>query len=259
MRDGSYVDVRTEGTTCIVTLTRDEKLNALSSQVERELLAAIDSRQARESRCIVLTGAGRAFSAGADVSEMRDMDPASVLAYYRDTGDVYERVAALPQPTISAIVGYCLGGGLELALATDFRIADETAIIGLPEVSIGIVPSSGGLYRLVRAIGPARAREWILLRRRFSAPEALAYGVVTEVVPADGALPRAGALAAELAQLPPMALAIAKQSIDRIAESSRESALAIERLAYGMLVQSEDAQEAMAAFVEKREPRFQGR
>ena len=96
-------------------------------------------------------------------------DPASILAYYRETGDVYERVAALPQPTVAAIHGYCLGGGLELALACDFRVADEASLFGFPEIGLGILPSSGGTFRLVRMLGPARAKELILLRERFSA------------------------------------------------------------------------------------------
>jgi enoyl-CoA hydratase/carnithine racemase len=259
MPEQRYVEVRRAGTTCIVTLRREEKLNTLSSQVERELRTAIESEEARQSRCLVITGGARAFSAGADVGEMRGMDPASILAYYRDSGDVYERIAALGQPTISAISGYCLGGGLELALATDFRIAAESAVLGLPEVSIGIVPSSGGIHRLVRMVGTARAREWILLGRRFSARDALAAGIVTEVVAEEAVLPRALEIAAELATLPPLAIEVAKLSIDRGSESSREAALAIERLAYGLLAQSEDAREALAAFMDKREPRFQGR
>lgn len=254
-----FVALHREESICTITLTRAEKLNALSAQVERELLAALSDERVTGSRCIVITGNERAFSAGADVSELRANDPAAIMAYYRDSGEVYERVAALPQPTLSAISGYCLGGGLELALATDLRIVDETAVFGFPEVGIGIVPSSGGLHRVVRFAGPARAREWILLKRRFTAREALAAGLVTEVVAPGQALPRAHELAAELAELPPLAIAIAKQAIDCAAESSREAALAIERLAYGLLAQTHDAREAATAFMEKRPPRFEGR
>jgi len=254
-----YLEIRRENATCVVTLRREEKLNALSTEVERELLAALELPELRESRCVIFTGAGRAFSAGADVNELRANDPAAVVAYYRATGEVYERIAALPQPTVSAISGYCLGGGLELALATDFRVADEAAIFGFPEVGIGIVPSSGGLYRAVRILGTARAREWILLRRRADAATALAAGLLTEVVAPGQALARATEMAGELCQLPPLAVSVAKAAIDRASESSREAALAIERLAYGMLAQTQDAREAAAAFVEKRTPHFQGR
>lgn len=255
MPEHRFVAIRREGAVCVLTLRREEKLNALSSQVEAALAGALESKAVRESRCVVLTGGTHVFSAGADVHEMRAMDPDGVASYYRATGEVYERVAALPQPTVSAINGYCLGGGLELALATDFRVAGQSATFGLPEVRIGIVPSSGGTYRLVRALGPARAREWILLRPRFTAAEALAHGLLTEVVPDGEVLARALAMATELAALPPLAAALAKSAIDRCAESSREAALAIERLTYGMLVQSEDARRAMAAFVERLRPR----
>jgi enoyl-CoA hydratase/carnithine racemase len=162
-----------------------------------------------------------------------------VLDYYRGTGDVYERVAALPQPTLSAIAGYCLGGGLELALATDFRIADDTALFGFPEVSIGILPSSGGTLRLTRLVGPARAKELTLLHSRFDSREAHAYGLVTEVVPEGTALRRTLELARGLAQLPSLAVSLTKQAIDAMPESSQQAGILIERLAYGLLAQTE--------------------
>jgi enoyl-CoA hydratase/carnithine racemase len=236
------VEITREDAVCVVTLRREDKLNALSTALERELRDGLASNDVRSSRCVVLTGAGRAFSAGADVNELRGRSADDVVAYYRETGDVYERVAALPQPTVSAIAGYCLGAGLELALATDFRVADETAVFGFPEVGIGIVPSSGGTQRLTRLVGTARAKELILLRDRFDAAEALAAGVVTETVAAGAALERALELARTLAALPPLAVSFAKQAIDAMPESSREAGVLIERLAYGLLAQTSDAQ-----------------
>jgi enoyl-CoA hydratase/carnithine racemase len=255
----ALVDIGTRGPAAVVTLRREEKLNALSSEVERRLSEALRDERVRDSACVIVTGGGRSFSAGADVNEMRDLDPASILAYYRETGGVYEEVAALPQPTIAAIAGHCLGGGLELALACDFRVADATASFGLPEVAIGIVPSSGGTHRLARLVGTARAKELILLRERFGPEEAVAMGLVTETVPEGAALDRALELAEKLAALPPLAVSLAKQTIDAMPESSREAGLALERLAYGLLAQTEDAREAANAFTEKREPRFKGR
>lgn len=252
------VRIRREGPICVLTLSRPEKLNALSTALERELDAALASEDVRSSRCVVVTGEGRAFSAGADVSELRGQSPADILAYYRETGEVYERFASLPQPTLAAIHGYCLGGGLELALGADFRVADRTAVFGLPEVGIGIVPSSGGTLRLVRAVGPARAKELLLLRQRVSAGEALSMGLVTEVVEEGRAEERAQELAGELAALPPLAVQVAKRAAEAVPEASRDAALLIERLAYGMLAQTYDAEEAAAAFTEKREPRFEG-
>jgi enoyl-CoA hydratase/carnithine racemase len=253
------VVVETRGRICVVALRREEKLNALSTALEGALAEALERGEVRNSACVVFTGGERAFSAGADVSEMRDLDPASILAYYRETGAVYQRVAALPQPTVSAVAGYCLGGGFELALATDFRVAERSAVFGLPEVGIGIVPSSGGMHRLVRMLGTARAKELVLFRDRFGAEEAKALGLVTEVVPEGGALGRALEMSDRLAELPPLAAALAKQAIDCMPEASREAGLALERLAYGLLAQTGDAREAAAAFVEKRPARFQGR
>ena len=253
------VQVRREGAVAVLTLNRPEKLNALSTKVEEALGAALSTDEVGTSAAVVVAGAGRAFSAGADVHEMREQTAAAILEYYRETGAVYERVAALRQPTIAAIHGFCLGGGFELALACDFRVADEIAVFGLPEVGIGIVPSSGGTHRLVRAVGAARAKELLLLRDRFGAGEALGLGLVTLVVPEGRATARALEVASELAALPPLAVEIAKRAVDAAAESSREVGLFVERLAYGVLSQTEDHAEATAAFEEKRDPRFRGR
>jgi enoyl-CoA hydratase/carnithine racemase len=242
------IGVRREGAVAVLTLQREEKLNALSGAVERALLDAVGGDEVRTSRCVVFTGAGKAFSAGADINEFAGTDPVSIAAYYADTGDVYERIAALPMPTIAAIHGWCLGGGLEMALAADFRIADETAAFGLPEVELGILPSSGGTHRLVRLVGPARAKELMLLRRRFVATEAHAYGLVTEVVPGGQALERALAVAGELAELPPLAVETTKRAADLMPESSREAGMLIERLAYAALAQTHEAKDAVERF-----------
>lgn len=234
------IDVARDGVVCVLTLRREDKLNALSTALERELRDSLERDDVRTSRCVLVTGAGRAFSAGADVTELGGRSAEDVIAYYRETGDVYERIAALPQPTVSAIAGYCLGGGLELALATDFRVADETAVFGFPEVGLGILPSSGGTQRLSRFVGPARAKELILLRDRLSAEEAFAAGLLTELVPAGTALERALELARKLAALPPLAASVAKQAIDAMPEASREAGVLIERLAYGLLSQTEE-------------------
>jgi enoyl-CoA hydratase/carnithine racemase len=244
------VSVRREGAAAVVELRREAKLNALSSAMHERLDAAVASAEVRESRCVVFTGGPRAFSAGADVTEFRDADPASIAADYAGAGGVYERVARLPQPTLAAISGYCLGGGLELALACDIRVAAASAAFGLPEVGLGIIPSSGGVLRLTRAVGPARAKELILRGRRFDAAEAHTIGLVSEV--AGDALARTLEIAAELAALPPLALRTAKATIDLAAESSREAAILMEQLAYGMLAQTADARDAATAFTERR-------
>jgi enoyl-CoA hydratase/carnithine racemase len=248
----SLLDVRREGAVCVLTFQREEKLNAISTAVERELLAAFDGDEVRRSRCVVFAGGERAFSAGADLKESRDESPGGIDAYYRDTGDVYERIASLPQATFGAISGWCLGAGFELAMATDFRVADETAVFGLPEVELGILPSSGGTYRLVRALGPARAKELMILRPRVDAAEAFRLGVVTELVPAGQASARALELAEQVAELPPLAVAAAKQAANAIAESSREAGIMLERLAYAALAQTDEAREAGEAFANRK-------
>jgi enoyl-CoA hydratase/carnithine racemase len=253
------VGVRREGAASVIVLRREHKLNALSSALEAALGEALGRPEVQESTCVVITGGPRAFSAGADVGELRGMDPAAILAYYRASGDVYEQVARLPQPTIAAIAGHCLGGGFELALATDFRVAEATASFGLPEVGIGILPSSGGTHRLTRLVGTARAKELILLGERFGAGEAHRLGLVTEVVQEGAGLTRALELAARLGALPPMAASVAKQVIDAMPDASYDVGLALERLAYGMLAQTDDAREASQAFTERRPPRFTGR
>jgi enoyl-CoA hydratase/carnithine racemase len=251
-RDAPLVDIRTEGPVCVLTLRREAKLNALSTALEGALADALSRDEVRGAGAVVLTGGGRAFSAGADVGELRERSPEAVLAYYEATGGVYERLAALPQPTVSAIGGYCLGGGLELALATDLRIADETAVFGFPEVGLGILPSSGGTQRLTRLLGPARAKELILQGSRVDARQALAFGLVSEVVRAGEALDRALVLTRGLAELPRLAASVAKQAIDAVPEGSRAVGILVERLAYAMLAQTEDARAASGAFEERR-------
>jgi enoyl-CoA hydratase/carnithine racemase len=259
MGERSLVDVSVSGSIALLTLRREEKLNALSAALERELDDALAGEEVAGSACVVLTGSGRAFSAGADVSEFADQDPASILRYYDGVGGLYERLAALPGPTVAAVHGYCLGGGFELALACDFRVAERSAVFGFPEVELGILASSGGTHRLVRLLGPARAKELLLLRSRLDAAEARELGLVTEVVPDGEALERSLELAGRLAALPPVAVRTIKRTVGLVTDAPRVSATLIERLAYGMLAQTEDAREAAEAFAEKREPRFRGR
>ena len=238
------LDVRRDGPAAILGFRRDEKLNAISTEVEAAIHAALDAPEVRDARAIVFVGSERAFSAGADLSEPRDESPAAIDAYYRAEGSVYERVARQPQPTFAALSGWCLGGGLELALACDFRIAEETTTFGLPEVELGILPSSGGAHRLVRAVGPTRAKELMLLRPRFGASEAEAAGLVTEVVPSGKALSRCLELAARVAELPALAVTTITQAADAMAETPREASVLLERLAYAALAQTDDARAA---------------
>ncbi|MDZ7911977.1 MAG: enoyl-CoA hydratase-related protein [Rhodococcus sp. (in: high G+C Gram-positive bacteria)] len=163
------------------------------------------------------------------------MTPAAIDQYYRRSGSVYEAVATLPQPTISAIAGYCLGGGLELALATDIRVADPTAVFGFPETSLGILPSSGGISRSIRMIGMGRARDLVLRGHRIDAKKAENWGLITETTEMADQLNQAMAIAQSLATTAPFALTITKQVLDANADASHRSGLFIEQLAYSLL------------------------
>ena len=229
------VQVRREGNVAVVTLCRERKRNALSTHMEAELLRALHTDEVTSSRAVVVTGGDTVFSAGADVTELRDMTPAAIARYYRESGSVYEVFAALPQPTVAAVTGYCLGGGLELALAADIRIADPAAVFGFPEVGIGILPSSGGVTRATRILGPGRTRDLILRGRRIDATVAEHWGLVTEITSAGEHVATALAIATELAEYHPMTMAINKQVLDASIDASQSASLALERLAYALL------------------------
>lgn len=251
-----FVELERMGHAALIRFRREEKLNALSIALLRQLERRLD--EAEDARCIVFTGGTRTFSAGADVADLRDTGAVGAFLSYRSEGGIFERIASLPQITLSAISGYAIGAGFELALATDFRIADETAVFGLPEVSIGIVPSSGGTQRLTRLVGAGRAKEMILRGRRLSAAEALEWGVVTTVVTDESPTQCALRWSSEFEELPRRALEVAKIAIDRVQDVPLEAGLLIERLAYSMLASTGDAREAADAFLEKRKPTFTG-
>ncbi len=223
------------GPVCIVRLNREAKLNAMSEALCERLLEVLAGEQVRGSRVVVLTGSARAFSAGADLTEFNDDSVDANLRYYRGPGRVWEALPALPQPSIAAISGWAIGGGLELALSADLRVADSTARFGLPEVSLGILPSAGGMSRLVRLLGTARAKELILLGQRFDAARALELGVINRLVDEGQAEAAALEWAELMAAQPQAALQVTRELIDRSPEMSLSASLAAERAAQGML------------------------
>ncbi|MGV9801547.1 enoyl-CoA hydratase/isomerase family protein [Mycobacterium sp. NPDC003449] len=229
------VEVHRDGTVAVVMLRRERKRNALSTHMESELLRALRSPEVESSRAVVVTGGPEVFSAGADVTELREMTPRAIAEYYRGSGSVYEVFASLPQPTVAAITGYCLGGGLELALAADIRVADPAAVFGFPEIGIGILPSSGGVTRMVRTAGAGRTRDLVLRGRRFDADQAERWGIVSEVTGPGAHVEQATAIARELAERTPLALRITKQVLDVSLDAPREAALLLEQLAYAVL------------------------
>lgn len=233
--DTGTVEVRREGEVAVLTLRRERKRNALSTHLEAELLRSLHSAAVTSSRAVVLTGGDSVFSAGADVTELREMTPQAIAAYYRASGSVYEVLAGLPQPTVAAITGYCLGGGLELALAADIRVADPAAVFGFPEIGIGILPSSGGVTRISRIVGAGRARDLVLRGRRFDTVQAEQWGIVTEATAPGEHVTQAMALARELAEYSPLALRITKQVLDVSLDAPQHAALLLEQLAYSTL------------------------
>jgi len=242
------------------TIDAEGRRNAISRAMLAELEALV-GRAARDPalRCVVLTGAGdKAFCAGADLKERAAMSEDEVHAFHAGLRRTLVAVEASPQVYVAALNGAALGGGLELALACDLRLASDAAQLGLPEVSLGIIPGGGGTQRLPRLVGVGRAKELILTGRRVPAGEAMAMGLVTEVV-APERLPEAAiALAGRLARNAPVSLRQAKRAIDQGLHLPLAEALSLENRLYQACLPTKDRQEALRAFAEKRTPTFTG-
>lgn len=244
-----------------VTINRPDARNALSKETNEELRAvALELHNDTETRAVVLTGAGdQAFCAGADLKERRGVTAEQTGPYVDAISGAINAWAAIPQPTIAAINGFAFGGGMELALACDLRVAANTALFGLTEVRLGIMPGAGGTQRLPRLIGIAAAKELILLGKRIDAARALSLGLVSEVVAFEQLGDAVARMLAELAQCAPRSTAMAKQAIDRGVEVGIEEGLRIERACYEVTLFTEDRNEGLRAFAEKRAPRYSGR
>jgi enoyl-CoA hydratase/carnithine racemase len=250
--------VTAEAGIATVTLNRPERYNALGSRIVDELDEALESIEgAGEVRAMVLTGAGdKAFCSGVDLKERAEMDADGRWSHNRALGTFAERFARLQVPTIAALNGLAFGGGLEIALACDFRVAAEGARFALPEVGIGIVPGAGGTQRLPRLIGVTKAKELILTGRRISAEDALDMGLVSKVVPRSSLMEEARSLAEEIAANSPLAVAYAKAAVDLASETTIEQGLRYETAAIRATLTSEDYKIGLAAFAEKRTPEF---
>lgn len=240
-------------------IERPERLNALSSSMVDSLIdwaRAVSSD--RTLRACIITGTGRAFVAGADISEYDGVSQSGFDAYQRKSRRMFDSIAEISHPTIAAVNGYALGGGLELALSCDFMIVSETATLGLPEVKLGLLPGGGGTQRLARLVGHARAKELIMTGRSMTAAEAVGYGAALDSVPAEILIERSGQLAALLARNAPIAVAEIKRVVADGTDCSLAAGLTLEQRALSGLFATDDATEGIQAFIEKRDAHFSG-
>ncbi|HEY7625375.1 MAG TPA: enoyl-CoA hydratase-related protein [Candidatus Limnocylindria bacterium] len=255
----STVIVTREPPIATVQIDRPDVLNALNEQVLDELvteLTRLDDDS--EIRCIVLTGSERAFAAGADIKEnFVTATPVSMLE--QDLTSRWEKIRRVRTPIIAAVSGYALGGGCELAMICDIIVASETAQFGQPEINLGIIPGAGGTQRLTRTVGKYRANELILTGRRVKADEAKALGLVAQVYPAASWLDDAKGLARTIAEKPPVAARLATEAVDLAWNSTLDAGLEFERKAFYLLFATEDKQEGVDAFVNKRKATFKGK
>jgi enoyl-CoA hydratase len=252
------VERQPEERTALVRINRPKQLNALNGEVMDQLCDALEGLDRDDGvRATVVTGNARAFAAGADIGEMAEATPIDMLTGNR-IGQ-WDRVRRISKPVIAAVNGWCLGGGCELAMTLDLIVAGEGARFGQPEIGIGIIPGAGGTQRLTRAIGKSKAMKMILTGEPITAREAFDAGLVAQLTPDELTVEDALTLAAKIARQSPLALRLAKESVNAAFEMSLTAAVAHERRLFYLLFASHDQKEGMAAFLEKRTPDFTGR
>jgi enoyl-CoA hydratase/carnithine racemase len=248
---GEFVRVEVEDGVATIRVDRP-KMNALDAQVQEEIRAAATECTAREDvKAVVLWGGERVFAAGADIKEMADMSYTDMVRRSGALQSSFSAVARIPKPVVAAVNGYALGGGCELALCADVRIAADNAVLGQPEILLGIIPGAGGTQRLSRLVGPSKAKDLIFTGRFVKAEEALTIGLVDRVVPADQVYAEAVAWAKQFSGAASYALRAAKESVDRGLEVDLETGLEIERQQFAALFATEDRAIGMRSFVEE--------
>jgi enoyl-CoA hydratase/carnithine racemase len=252
------VESSRDGHVALLRLNRPEARNALSPEAMEALASELERLDPDpEVRCVVIAGSEKVFAAGADIKAMAERSFEEALRH--PAASFWRRLAAIKTPLIAAVSGYALGGGCELALACDMIVASETAVFGQPEINLGIIPGGGGTQRLARTIGKQRAMELVLTGRRFDAIEAHDLGLVNRVVASDAWLSEALELGRVVAAQPPIAARLAKQAVLTAEETALSPGLDSERRLYELAMATEDRVEGMKAFLEKRDPKFEGK
>ncbi|MDT7871985.1 MAG: enoyl-CoA hydratase-related protein [Sulfolobaceae archaeon] len=242
-----------------IYLNRPDKLNAINEQLMKDLRQAVDELVADDQiRVIIITGLGKAFCAGADISQFKTLNGLTAWEFAKKGRELMDYIENLPKPTIAMINGYALGGGLELAMACDIRIAAEEAQVGLPEITLGIYPGFGGTQRLIRLIGKGKAMEMMMTGDRIPAREAERLGLVNKVVPLTELEKETRNFAIKLAEKPPVALKLVKLLVNQGLDIPILAGLNMESLGWGVVFSTEDAKEGVNAFFEKRKPNFKG-
>ncbi len=247
---GEFVRLEVEDGVGTIRIDRP-KMNALNIQVQEEIrAAALEATERDDVRAVVVYGGDRVFAAGADIKEMADMSYADMVKRSGDLQACFNAVARIPKPVVAAVTGYALGGGCELALCADVRIAADDATLGQPEILLGIIPGAGGTQRLTRLVGPSKAKDLIFTGRFVKAAEALEIGLVDRLVPADQVYAEALAWAKQFSKAAALAVRAAKESIDRGLEVDLETGLEIERMQFASLFATDDQGIGMRSFVE---------
>ena len=257
-----FINLRSEDGIAVLTLSRPDRYNAWNSQMRQEMASVIAELSADQgTRVVIVTGEGRAFSAGEDVGGMKELTDIGTRGFRRvarNIHNVFDEIEAMELPIIAAINGVAAGGGMELALSCDFRFAAETARVGFPETNVGLIPGSGGCSRLVRLVGLAKAKRLVMTGEMIQAPVALQLGLVDEILAPDKLMPRAVEFAKQLATKAPLALGMAKVVINNCLNVDQDTGRQLERLGQSILKKTEDHREGAKAFLEKRPAVFRG-
>lgn len=249
----NFITYEQEGFVGVITINRPKALNALNSEVLKELNATLDAVDLENTRALVLTGAGeKSFVAGADIAEMSTLTKAEGEAFGKIGNDVFRKIETFPIPVIAAVNGFALGGGCEIAMSCDIRLCSDTAIFGQPEVGLGITPGFGGTQRLARLIPVGKVKEIIYGTVNIKADEAYRLGLVNSVYPLEELLPAAKKLAAKIAKNAPIAVRACKQAINEGLDLDMDQAIVLEEKLFGSCFETEDQREGMQAFLEKR-------